>query len=464
MTTAANWVSLSSTGGTLESGNGATIHTTINSNANALSAGSYVATLIFYQDGEIVTTRTITLLLTDAPGALSVEDTIWSETFAQADQLNGTVEVFTLTNSGGNDIDWTASKSETWLSLSATAGTVGPFNTTTFSAILNRNADLLASGTYTDTIVVSDTTNNQSTEIFVTIVIADTDPGLLSVTGEDFVANGAVGGPFNYVSNRNYTVSNIGGETIAWSVLSSANWLSFDVSQGSLERSSSSRNTNTILVRLNQNANKLTAGTYTGTVAFYANGLEVIEYSSVLTVLEGVGVMTVESDEGNPWIVDPVIIGTAPGDIENIYTISNVGPSAITWNAAKNQNWLDLSVTGGALAPLTGITQITATLNGNVRTLAAGVYTATIAFTNVTTGNGDTTAYVNLVVSPATPGNLSVNNPEPVYVTGPIGGPLVPDRIDYLLAWVSSSATICKSPVSSRIHFAFLRKSFLPDW
>jgi hypothetical protein len=63
---------------------------------------------------------------------------------------------YTLTNAGGASLDWTASKGETWVSLSATSGTLAAGASTTVTVSLNANANSLAAGGYSDAVVFAD--------------------------------------------------------------------------------------------------------------------------------------------------------------------------------------------------------------------------------------------------------------------------------------------------------------------
>lgn len=67
-------------------------------------------------------------------------------------------QVYTLTNSGGTSINWTAAKTAAWVNLSATSGTLAAGATTTVTVSLDANA--LALGNYSDTVTFTNTTNN----------------------------------------------------------------------------------------------------------------------------------------------------------------------------------------------------------------------------------------------------------------------------------------------------------------
>ena len=68
-------------------------------------------------------------------------------------------QTYTLSNSGGATLSWTASITANWLTLSATAGTLAPSSNTTVTVSINANANSLAVGNYSDTVSFTNTTN-----------------------------------------------------------------------------------------------------------------------------------------------------------------------------------------------------------------------------------------------------------------------------------------------------------------
>ena len=80
-----------------------------------------------------------------------------------------------------------------------------------------------------------------------------------------------------------------------------------------------------------------------------------------------------------------------------VYALQNTGTNALAWHASKSADWLNLSSSDGALAP-GGATNVTVSLQAD--SLAPGSYSASIGFTNVTTGLGSSTRSVNLTVRP----------------------------------------------------------------
>jgi hypothetical protein len=66
---------------------------------------------------------------------------------------------FKVKNTGDASINWTVSKTQTWVSLSSTGGTLSPDESTAVTVSINNSANSLPSGTYNDTITFTNTTN-----------------------------------------------------------------------------------------------------------------------------------------------------------------------------------------------------------------------------------------------------------------------------------------------------------------
>ncbi|MCU0856813.1 MAG: S8 family serine peptidase, partial [Pontiellaceae bacterium] len=79
---------------------------------------------------------------------------------------------YTISNIGTNSFSWTAAKTANWMDLSATTGNLSPGQSNTVVVSINTsNANLLAIGTYTDTLTFSNTisTNVQTRTISLTV-------------------------------------------------------------------------------------------------------------------------------------------------------------------------------------------------------------------------------------------------------------------------------------------------------
>ncbi|MCX6950826.1 MAG: M36 family metallopeptidase, partial [Verrucomicrobia bacterium] len=67
------------------------------------------------------------------------------------------------------------------------------------------------------------------------------------------------------------------------------------------------------------------------------------------------------------------------------YLLANNGTAPLTWTATKTVPWLDLSATGGTLAPGASVT-VTVSPNATAGSLNVGLYPGTLTFTNTTSG------------------------------------------------------------------------------
>jgi len=69
-------------------------------------------------------------------------------------------KTYTLTNTGGTSLNWQASKSQVWVSLDQTGGTLAAGGSTTVTVSINSNASTLGAGSYSDTVYFTNLTNN----------------------------------------------------------------------------------------------------------------------------------------------------------------------------------------------------------------------------------------------------------------------------------------------------------------
>ncbi len=149
----ASWLNLSATNGTLAAGQSTNIFVSINANANSLAPGVYTDTLGFTNttNGAGNTTRPVTLSATQLGVSPSTD-------FASLGPVGGGFtpgsKVYTLTNaSAASSLTWGASKTEAWLDLSATSGTLAPGASTNITVSINATANSLPKGVYNDTVV-----------------------------------------------------------------------------------------------------------------------------------------------------------------------------------------------------------------------------------------------------------------------------------------------------------------------
>jgi beta propeller repeat protein len=72
---------------------------------------------------------------------------------------------YTIENTGGLPLNWTASKTSAWVSLSTTGGTLNPAQTDILDVSINTNADSLGVGLHTDVVTFTNTTNGNGDTI-----------------------------------------------------------------------------------------------------------------------------------------------------------------------------------------------------------------------------------------------------------------------------------------------------------
>jgi len=110
------------------------------------------------------------------------------------------------------------------------------------------------------------------------------------------------------------------------------------------------------------------------------------------------------------------------------YIVENTGTATLSWAATEASEWVSLSATGGTL--VAGASQaVVVSINGQAADLGPGSYEATVTFTNVSNGAGNTGRSVQLTVE--SPGALSVTPGDGLVAAGPEGGPFSPDRKTY---------------------------------
>ena len=156
----ASWVTLSGTGGTLSAGDSTTVTVSIGPDANSLAIGSYSDTVTFTNTSNHVgdTTRSVSLQV------LPVMAVTPTDGLASSGPVGGSFspssKTYTLQNQSGSSIDYTVSKTASWVTLSSTGGTITANGSTTVSVSINSNANSLAVGSYSDTVTFTNTTNH----------------------------------------------------------------------------------------------------------------------------------------------------------------------------------------------------------------------------------------------------------------------------------------------------------------
>jgi hypothetical protein len=182
ITKTVNWLTLSSTQGTLAAGATTNVTVSLNENAGMLVPGSYNDVLEFINvtTGAGNTNRLVTLTVTATPGELAVlTPTNLTTTGTVGGPFNPASTTCTLTNGGGSPLDWAITTTADWLTVSASDGTLAPGANIDITVALNDNANALLPGNYTNAIAVTNVTAGTGTNFFVTLTV---NPPIVSLT------------------------------------------------------------------------------------------------------------------------------------------------------------------------------------------------------------------------------------------------------------------------------------------
>jgi PKD repeat protein len=300
--------------------------------------------------------------------------------------------VYTIANGAGWTMNWAVSKTQNWLSLPATNGSLAPGQSTNVTVMINANANSLSAGNYADSLAFTNvTTGLGNTTRAVSLSVSGT--GLLAVSPTaNLSVNGIEGGPFS-PSIQSYTLMNAGTAALNWAVRSSQNWTTLSPTNGALAPGANAPMT----VSINTNANLLATGSYSASLTFsnVSTGQGNTSRSVSLTVYPAPGFLAVTPTNG---FTTSGFIGVPFSPSSQTYTLTNSGGSNLTWTVSKTATWLSLSSIAGTLAP-GHCTNLTVSINTNTTALSAGTYTDTISFSNTSTSDGNTTRLAQLKVN-----------------------------------------------------------------
>jgi hypothetical protein len=144
---------------------------------------------------------------------------------ATTGQSSPPAQTLNITNVGAGTLNWTASWNSSWLSVSPAYGTA-PSNVSVFA-----NISGMSSGTYYDTIVVSDP-NATNNPVLVPVKLVLHEPPPTIDLSDDFFSFFAVADSTN-PDDQFLTVTNVGGGTLNWTASHSQSWLNLVPASGS---------------------------------------------------------------------------------------------------------------------------------------------------------------------------------------------------------------------------------------
>ncbi len=163
VTDSPTWITTAPASGMLAAGASTTIAVSINSGANALAAGAYNGTVTITNttNGSGDTSRAVALTVT-AVGAAAMTVTPATgitSTGPVGGPFAGGNQNYTVTNSGGTSLSWTAADNQTWVTTTPASGALAPGATATVAVSINSGANSLVAGSYSATVTFTNTTN-----------------------------------------------------------------------------------------------------------------------------------------------------------------------------------------------------------------------------------------------------------------------------------------------------------------
>jgi uncharacterized protein (TIGR03437 family) len=180
-----------------------------------------------------------------------------------------------LANNGSATVTWSATVSESWLSLSPASGTLP----STLSVSVSPAS--LTAGTYTATVLITPSgTSNSPLIANVTLTVAAVSGATLAVTPQTLTFNYAPGG--TTPAAQTISIANTGSGTLSWIASSSVSWATLSAASGTATASATAK------LSVSVNPASLAVGSYNGNVQIAAAGASGSPVSVSLTLVVGV--------------------------------------------------------------------------------------------------------------------------------------------------------------------------------
>jgi Viral BACON domain len=316
--------------------------------------------------------------------------------FGSGDPTTNTPKALTLSNSGSGEINWQASTSETWLSVTPTQGNFTHDIPQQVTVAVNRSK--LGTGSYNAQLHFTSNGGDPSLDISMQVTpltaehtaLMQISPAVLSFTATDGSSP---------TTSQQITISNLGGQSMNWSASSEVRWLT--VSPASMTIAPN----NFAIVQVSVASGNLLPDTYTGTLTFTAqNSLgDRIVFSSRQQVVISVTVMPPCTLQVESALIDFSSAYDQPAPSAKQVNVTATGCSTATldWTASSNQTWLTLNNTSGT-------TPGTLSFGVDVTGLAPDTYTGAIM---VSSDAGTQTIIVRFILGPPSTAVISVNTP-----------------------------------------------------
>ena len=337
--------------------------------------------------------------------------------------------IYTLTNCGLTAISWTATSGVSWITASPASGVLNPGNGTSVTCTLNANANVLTSGNYSGSITFS----NQTTGFAIqrSVLLSALGPLCDAVDRCNLVWS--TGGTSNWFTQTNTTFDGIDaaqsghvttnqstwlGTTITGPVQLSFQWrvssgfydfLKFSVDGVPRAMINGIRNWAPVTYAIPAGAHSVQWSFNNGTNPPGGSNVGWVDQVSLdYLVATPSDIWHPEGYAGGPF---------SPATQE--YILTNSGPAAIQWTASTGSDWIAITPDSGILDP-GGFAIAECSLNAKAATKTPSTYSASIIFSNQTTGSS-LTRQASLVIL-----DYLIISPASSSQTGFVGGPFSP--------------------------------------
>jgi len=322
------------------------------------TTGTQSGSLTLSATGATSVTIPVSFTVTAAP-TIGANPTSLSFT-AQQGGANPAVQTVSLSNTGGGTLNWSATETTPWLTVSPASGTgTGTVTVSVTTGSLTAGPQPAGSVTFSAPGATSVTIPVSFTVTAAPAISAS--PTSLSFTAQQGGANPAV---------QTVSLSNTAGGSLSWSASETTPWLTVSPASG----------TGNGTVTVSVTTGSLTAGPQPGgSVTFSAPGATSVTIPVSFTVTAALA---------------PPAIGASPTSLSftaqqgganpatQTVSLSNTGGGTLSWTASDNATWLTVSPasgtgTGTVTVSATG-TQTTGTQSGSLTLSATGATSVTI--------------------------------------------------------------------------------------
>jgi len=371
--TSSNLLTVSPDNGTLAQQNTALIRVGID--RDNLAIGDYTEEIVINSSNTLSGASETLNVLISVLDPSSAELTLSSNSLGYGSDVS--TRELEISNTGEDELNWTAGVSESWISISSSSGGLDP----TESQKINVNVDRtgLAEGNYEGQVNFSG--NGGSSSVTITMeVLGSSASAMMGVSATSF--------DFGLTeTSKELTIENTGEVDLTWDISSTDSWLSTSSSSGTVTPTGS-QSINILIDRTS-----LAEGQYSGTLNVTGNGGDTT-ISVTMEVPSQDPVLSLSTDE----------LSFGDTDDTRSITVTNTGRQTLNWSLTENEPWLNISSTSGAVSP-DNSQDITVTI---VRDgLADGTYNTSIDFTG---DGGDASVNVIMEVSGQGAGNDADND------------------------------------------------------